>query len=218
MKPLLLALLPAFIAGCSCDDNPSIGAPAGPQGGVTPMRQNATNDNPPIEIWTALDPSTCNADVTSAELKPPIFVSPILNPLGGRSFAVLLWSFCNPGRNVLPAQAPYKLLVSPSNLFNQQTQNDANCRGSRPTGQIGFPTECFPPVPTGDLSLTIALPALPSCTCRGEITFINVPAGQDSVAARLPPTERTTIPAGDYHFTLSAPWDVHVQDVEVVLK
>ncbi len=132
MKLLLLAILPAFIAGCSCGDNPSVSAPHGPQGGVTPMRQEATNDNPPLSIWTSLDPSTCNSDVTSPELKPPIFVSPVINPLGGRSFAVLLWSFCNPGRNALPAQAPYNLLVSPTNLVTQKSQNDANCRGSRP--------------------------------------------------------------------------------------
>ena len=187
-------------------------------GGKMPVRQPVTNDNPPPEIWTSLDPSTCTADATAPELEEPVFVSPVINPVGGRTYAVLIWSFCNPGRGDLPAQAPYKLLVSPTTLVNQQFQNDANGRPPRPDDNIGFPQECFPPVPTGDLSLTIQLPALPSCQCHGEIVFINVPAGQDNVVANLPPTQRTTIPPGDYHFTLSAPWDVEVQDVGVILQ
>ena len=218
MKPYVLVFLPAFIAGCSCDDHPSVSAPTGPQGGVNPMRQQATNGDNPAEIWVSLDPQTCTKDVAAPEVEPPIYLSPSVSPPGGRTFAVLVWSFCNPGRNDLPAQAPYKLLVSPDALVRQQVTNDANCRPPRPDDNLGFPSECFPPVPTGDLSLTFQLPALPHCACHSEITFINVPAGQDSTVANFPPTARTTIPAGDFHFTLSAPWDVDVTDQEVILQ
>lgn len=218
MRPYVLVFLPAFIAGCSCDDHPSVSAPTGPQGGTNPTRQQVTNENPPPEIWVSLDKQTCTGDAGVAQVQPPIYVSPVINPVGGRSYAVLIWSFCNASRSDLPAQGQYKLLVSPHDLVEQQVQNDANCRAPRPDGNIGFPSECFPPVPTGDLSLTFQVPALPSCACHGEILFVNVPAGQDNVVANLPPTRRATMPAGDYNFTLSTPWDVHIQDLEVILK
>ena len=50
MRPYVLVFLPAFIAGCSCDDHPSVSAPTGPQGGTNPTRQQVTNENPPPEI------------------------------------------------------------------------------------------------------------------------------------------------------------------------
>ncbi len=216
---LFMAMLvsPSFFDGCSCSDNVSVSAPIPPQGGTNPTRDTVTNENPPPSVWTALDPQTCNDDVTAPVVKPPIFVSPIINPVGGRAYAVLVWSFCNPGRNDLPAQPNYRLLISPHDLVVQQSQNDPDCR-TRPPGAAGFPSKCFPPAPGGDLSVDTDLPALPSCKCTGEIAFINVPAGQESTVANRPPTLRTNIPPGNYHFTLSNPWDVSIQDVEVVLR
>jgi hypothetical protein len=223
MKPWVLVFLPVFIAGCSCSDHADASAPTGPQGGLNPSRSTVSNDDPKAEIWNYLDPRTCANDVAAPTLETPMFVVPPVNPIGGRARAALVWSFCNPGRNDLPAQPSYKLLVSLHSQVVAQRQVDANCVPPRPNGNIGFPQECYPPVATGDLSLTISLPALASCQCHSEVAFINVPAGQEGTLVNLPPgssttTHSTTIPSGDYNFTLSAPWDVTIQTQEVTLQ
>jgi hypothetical protein len=217
-----LSVLPAFFQGCGCgDENVTVTVitPPGGDGGTTPD-SSAVDDDPlgPI-IYNGLDPKTCINDVSAPQVDPAlIYVKPpIAGDAGSRALAVLVWSFCNPGRNDLPAQANYKLLVSPHNLVVGQVNADPDCR-TRPAGVAGFPSKCFPPIPGNDKSVSIALPALTHCACHSEIVFINVPPEQEATLTKFPPTQRVTIPSGDYHFTLSSPWDVTILDQEVILQ
>ena len=219
---VVLAVLPAFFQGCGCGDEDvtvTVITPPGGDGGTTP--DSSTVDNDPLGpiIYNGLDPKTCINDVTAPVVEPPIYVKPpIAGAGGGRPLAVLVWSFCNPGRNDLPAQPNYKLLVSPDALVDAQFNADPDCRPPRPNNAVGFVSKCFPPIPGNDQSLPIALPALAHCACHSEIVFINVPPDQEATLTKFPPTQRMTIAPGDYHFTLSSPWDVTIQDQEVILQ
>ena len=73
MKPYVLVFLPAFIAGCSCDDHPSVSAPTGPQGGVS-----LTSGKSPTRIRRPRSGSPGQAnlhgDVGAAQVRGPDLV------------------------------------------------------------------------------------------------------------------------------------------------
>jgi len=216
----MLALpLVAALAGAGCGGSDSVSATATrpPQGGVTPTRVDVTTDSPPVQVWDALDPQTCNNDVTAPIVERPIGVSPAINPVGGRPYAVLVWSFCNPGRNDLNGLAGYRMLVSTRAQVVAQSQADPDCR-VRADDNAGFPQKCFPPVAPSDLSLNIPMPNLPACKCHAEIVLVNVPPGQEGVVVSRPFTQRTTFPSGTFVIALSSPWDITIEDQEVILR
>ncbi len=214
---LVAVALPAFFQGCSCSDHVDVKSAGAPKGGTMPST-GTINDDPlgPV-IYNGLDPKTCTNDATAPQIEPPIYLAPSVAGTGGRPYVVLVWSFCNPGRNDLSAQPNYQLLVSPDSAVRAQVAADPDCR-TRPRGNDGFPVKCFPPIPGNDRSITIGLPALTSCMCHSEIVFVNVPASQEGAVSTKPPTQRMTVPSGDFHFTLSSPWDVTILDQEVVLQ
>ena len=148
MRPYVLVFLPAFIAGCSCDDHPSVSAPTGPQGGINPTRQQVTNDNPPPEIWVSLDPSKpapgtpASAQVQAADLRFAGHQPGWRTQLCGADLVVLQ---CRPQR---PAGAgavqATGVAARPGRAAGPERRQLPRRRAL--TATSGFRPECFPPV------------------------------------------------------------------------